>query len=287
LSSRITGPSFVKIWDTPDSAYAERMKHVIEPWVTLTRVTAVDSFDEIVQLEGIDSIVGSVTRIAYGVNNRLYAKQFEGGDTAVAREILSVALTQSYYTDARASQFDRRFRTSFNRTQPSNFSPVSLIVRTEPTRDVSASMRTEYDTQFKAIRTISAEGTVGVGGWMQTTAGWSQRRLIEGLRGFDRPDRLDHYLSSMTSVRSPGNVVGGAYSFHYDILRSRYLQQRILAYYNAQCCGVSVEYQTFDFQGISRRARVARDRRFNLSFTLAGLGTFANVFGAFGGGQGQ
>jgi hypothetical protein len=28
---------------------------------------------------------------------------------------------------------------------------------------------------------------------------------------------------------------------------------------------------------------VPRDRRFNVSFTLAGLGTFANVFGAFGG----
>ena len=287
VNSRITGPSFVKVWDTPDSGYAERMKHVIEPWVTLRRVTAVEDFDRIVQLEGIDSIVGSVTQIRYGINNRLYAKQSEGEGATVAREILRVALMQSYYSRAEAAQFDRRFRTSFNRTPPSNLSPVSLIVRTEVTSELSGSMRAEYDTQFGALRTISAEGTVGVGGWMQTTAGWSQRRFIEGLRGFDDPNRLDHYVNSFTSVRTPSNHVGGAYSFHYDIQRGRYLQQRFLAYYNAQCCGVSVEFQTFNFEGLGLRARVPQDRRFNLSFTLAGLGTFANVFGAFGGGQGQ
>jgi hypothetical protein len=29
--------------------------------------------------------------------------------------------------------------------------------------------------------------------------------------------------------------------------------------------------------------RVPQDRRFNLSFTLAGIGTFSNFLGAFGG----
>ena len=287
IQSQITGPSFVRVWDTPNSDYAERMKHVIEPYVTLQRITAIDDFNRIVRLEGIDSIRGGVTQIRYGINNRLYAKQAEGNQTAVAREILNVALMQSYYTDARAAEFDRRFRTSFNGTNPSNLSPVSLIVRTEPTRSLSGSVRAEYDTKFKALRTISAEGTVGVGGWIETTAGWSQRRFIEGLSGFDNPKRLDHYLNAITSVRTHSNHVGGAYSFHYDVLRGRYLQQRILVYYNAQCCGVSGEFQSFNFQGLGSRARVPRDRRFSLSFTLAGLGTFANVMGAFGLGQGQ
>ena len=30
---------------------------------------------------------------------------------------------------------------------------------------------------------------------------------------------------------------------------------------------------------------VTKDRRFNISFTLAGIGTFSNLFGAFGGQQ--
>ena len=288
VSSRITGPSFVKVWDTPNSGYAERMKHVIEPWVTLRRVSAIDEFKRIVRLESLDSIVGEVTEFRYGLNNRIYAKQTEDGGPAVAREILSIGLSQSYYTDARASQFDPRFQSSFNQTKltrppPSNYSPLSLIVRSEPTRSLSGSMRAEYDTQFKSIRTISADGTIAVGGWMQTTAGWSQRRFIKGLPGFDNPKKLDHYLNIFTSMKNPNNSLGGSYSINYDLLREQYLQQRLLVYYNAQCCGISLEVQLFNFEGLGVRAPVTSDKRINLSFTLAGLGTFANVFGAFGG----
>ena len=283
LQSQITGPSFVRIWDTPDSGYAERFKHVIEPSVTLQRVTAIDNFDQIVQLEGDDAIVGNTTRIAYGLTNRFYAKRREGGSASVAREILNVAITQSYYTDARAAQFDRQFRTSFNGTAPSNFSPVALMVRAIPTNQVSGTLRAEYDTQFGALRTISADMTTAVGAWLQATGGWSQRRFIEGLPGFNDPSSLDHYLNGSANVRSLGNVVGGTYSFNYDLLGGRFLQQRILGYYNAQCCGVAVEYQTFNFEGLPT-SRVPQDRRFNISFTLAGIGTFSNFFGALGGG---
>ena len=293
LQSHITGPSFVKVWDTPNSSYAERMKHVVEPWVTLRRVSAIDQFDRIVQLESIDSIVGSMTQIRYGLNNRIYAKQSQSGEPGVAREILSVALSQSYYTDARGAQFDPRFQSSFNQNQfttrfstrppPSNFSPVSLTVRGEPTRTLSGSMRAEYDPQFGALRTISADGRAQLGGWLETTAGWSQRRFIEGLSGFDNPASLDHYLNMFTAMKTSNNEIGGAYSFNYDLMRDRYLQQRLVVYYNAQCCGVSVEFQSFNFEGLGLRAPVPVDRRFNVSFTLAGLGTFANVFGAFGG----
>ncbi len=282
MQSQIVGPTFMKVWDTPDSNYAERMKHVIEPWVTLRRVSAIDNFDQIVQLEGIDSIVGGVTQVSYGLNNRLYARRTEGEQEGIAREILNVAVVQSYYTDALAAKFDRRFRSSFSGAPPSNFSPISLIVRGAPTSELSGTLRTEYDPQFGALRTIGAESSVEIGGWLQTTAGWSQRRYIEGLPGFNDVNRLDHYLTSFTSMRTHNNTLGGIYSFHYDLLKNRYLTHRALVYYNAQCCGISAEFQTFNFEGLDMRARVPRDRRFNISFTLAGLGTFANVFGAFG-----
>lgn len=281
LQSQITGPSFVKVWDTPDSTYSERMKHVIEPYVTFRRLTSIDQFDEIVRLESVDSIVGGVTQVTYGLNNRVYARLAGSGS---ARETLTVDLTQTYYTNDQAAQYDQRFSTSFNETSPSNFSPLALMVRGDPTDRLSASLRTEYDTKFGAIRTISADGTYDFNGLVQTTAGWSQRRFIEGLQGFNNPSQLDHYLNAVTRVQNRGNTVGGGYQFHYDLLRNRLLQQRVLVYYNAQCCGVSVEYQTFDFSGLGSRAFIQQDRRFNLSFTLAGLGTFANVFGAFGAG---
>ena len=286
MQTQITGPVFMKVWDTPGSGYSERMKHVIEPWINLQRITAIDNFDQIVRLEGIDSIVGSVTQFRYGLNNRLYARRAEGEGASVAREILTVSVEQSYYTDADAAQFDRQFQTSFQGTQPSNFSPMSLTVRTSPTSELSGTLRAEYDTQFLALRTISADASVEIGGWLNQTAGWSQRRFIEGLSGFDNTSDLDHYLNSFTNLRTRGNQVGGVYQFNFDIQLGRFLQQRVLVYYNAQCCGINFEYQSFNLQGLGSRVRVDHDRRFNLSFTLAGLGTFSNMLGAFGVGQG-
>ena len=220
------------------------------------------------------------------MNNRIYARLSGGANAGVAREILNVALTQTYYTNDRAAQFDRAFSTSFNDTPPSNFSPMALMVRTEPTNNLSASLRTEYDTQFGAIRTIGADGSYDFRGLFQATAGWSQRRFIQDLPGFDNPNQLDHFLNVFTRLQNRENTLGGAYQFNYDLLRSRFLQQRLIVYYNAQCCGVGIEYQTFNFAGLGIRTPIPQDRRLNLSFTLAGLGTFANVLGAFGGGGG-
>ena len=298
LSTRATGPSFIKIWDTPNSGYSERMKHLIEPWVGVSRVSAIDNFDRIVRIEGIDSIVGNVVEYEYGIDTRLYARVYEGGPESVAREILSASVTQSYYTDARAAQYDRSFRTSFSGTPPSNFSPLSLVVRAEPTREIGGTLRMEFDPDFGrqgyrgylplprlgATRSISAEGSYEVGGWLATSGGWSQRRFIEGLPGFDNPARLDNYINSSTSFRTPDNTFGGLYDFNYDIRRGRFLTQMIRLYYNAQCCGVRVDYQVFNFEGLGTRALIEQDRRFTLSFTLAGLGTFTNNFGGAGGG---
>lgn len=295
VSTRATGPSFVKIWDTPDSGYSERMKHLIEPWAGVSRVSAIDAVDSIVRIEGIDSIVGDVWRVEYGFDTRLYARVFEGSQESVAREILSASVTQSYYTDENAAQFDRSFRTSFSGTPPSNFSPMSVIVRAQPTQEIGGTLRMEFDPDFArreylpllragAMRTISAEGSYEIGGWLSTSGGWSQRRFIEGLPGFDNPARLDNYVNSSTSFRTPSNNFGGLYDFNYDIRRGRFLAQLIRLYYNAQCCGVRVDYQVYNFEGLGTRAFVEQDRRVTFSFTLAGLGTFTNNFGGAGGG---
>ena len=119
-------------------------------------------------------------------------------------------------------------------------------VRTWPAEGFNAQFRAEYDTQFHAIRTMSADGTIAVRDWLHATFGWSQRRFVEGLSGFNDPDRLDHYLNSASSWKAWRNRIGGVYTFNYDIKTGRFLQQRMMIYYNAQCCGFAVEYQQFD-----------------------------------------
>ena len=280
VATQVTGPVFNRIFNRTGSAYAEKIKHSIEPFLNVQRISAIDDFDKFVTIDGVDTVVGKVTRVSYGVNNRFFRKPGGGGRST---ELVTVALGQSYYSDSRAAQYDRYYQTAYG-SAPSKFSPLSLQVRAWPTEGVNAQFRAEYDTRFEAIRTMSADGTVAVSDWLHSTFGWSQRRFIEGLPGFDNPDRLDHYLNSASSWRALRNRIGGAYSFNYDIKTGRFLQQRVLNYYNAQCCGFALEYQQFDLSGFGSSLPVQKDQRWNFSVTLAGIGSFSNFFGAFGGG---
>jgi LPS-assembly protein len=282
LRSDVVGPVFTRVWNTPDNGYAEKFKHVIEPHVGFQRVTSIDNRDQIVLLhDGGDYVVGGVTRVTYGLTNRFLARTRSGGPRARSREFLTVSLNQSYYTDERASQFDQSYSTSFRGRPPSNFSPVSLGVRATPSDNVNAGLRLEYDPEIGAIQSINANGSVIVTDLVTATAGWSQRRLtLDALN----PDlyQLDNFINAAASLRTRTNRVGGTYAFNYDIGRSTLLQQRLVGYYNAQCCGFAVEYQAFNFPRFDR-FRVPQDRRFNFSFTLAGIGTFSNIFGALAG----
>jgi LPS-assembly protein len=277
LQANATGPVLTRIWSFEDNAYAEKIKHSVEPYFTVQRISAVDNFDRIVQLDYVDLVVGDSTRLGYGIANRFFRKP-PGGRS---REIGTVTIGQTYYTDARASLYDQYYRSN-NGSAPSKYSPLSLLARAVPTDRITANFRAEYDTKFGAFRTMAADGTIQQGTWLQAIAGWSQRRYIEGLAGFDNKAKLDHYLNGATNVRFRQNRYGGSYQFNYDVLRSSFLQQRVLGYYNAQCCGFSVEYQSYDLSRLSTLTPVTQDHRLNFSISLAGIGTSGNNFGSLG-----
>lgn len=279
MSTRITGPVLTRIWNTPGLGFAQKFKHVFEPIVTIQHTTAIDNFDRIVKIDGTDWIPGNVTRVIYGLNNRLYAKKDH------AREIVTLSLAQTYYTDANAAKTDAFYQSGFNSgLPPSHLSPIAFLAHVAPTEHVDTTFRTEYDTQVHALRTLAFNGT-WTSRWFQTTGGWSQRRYIPELPQFNNPAGADNYMNATTTVKSPSNVFGGIYAFNYDLLHDKFLQQRIVTYYNSQCCGVAVEYQNFNYGTAFQSIGVTQDRRFNISFTLAGIGTFSNLLGAFGGQQ--
>ena len=276
----MTGPVLNRIWNTPNNGYAQKWKHVVEPTFSIQHTTAVDNFNQIVQLDGTDYIIGG-TRLNYGVANRLYAK------TQTSREILSATITQSYYTNQVAAQYDRNYQSNFTRgTAPTHFSPVALFFRGSPTDQLQGEFRTEWDTTAHTLRTLAVNTAYSSAGWLQTNLGWSQRRYIPGLSGFDNVAAASNYVNAGATVRRPGNRLGASYTFNYDLLRDTFIQQRYTTYYNSQCCGVAIEYQTFNYGGSLAAYGLTQDKRFNLSFTLAGIGTFSNLFGAFGGQQG-
>jgi LPS-assembly protein len=285
--AQITGPVFNRIWDTPDNGFAEKFKHSVEPYLTVARTSSIDNYANIVKIDGTDTIIGGNTSFVYGVTNRFFAKRHAAaGRPAVSSEILDVQLEQTYYTEAAAAAVDPRYATSFTTlpsdvTAQSNFSPIALTVRAIPTPELNASVRAEFDSRYHSLRTVSLTASYSLTALLTTSVQWSKKALIQQLAGFNDPAFLDHYISATTNVHTRDNRYGTAYQFNYDVLRSSMLQQRISGYYNAQCCGLAFEYQTYNY-GFGN-ASIPSDHRFFLSFTLAGLGNFSPFNGAMSG----
>ena len=297
LQAQIVGPVFNRVWDTPDNTYAEKFKHSIEPVLTINRTSSVDNIAQIVKLDGIDNFIGGTT-LTYGLNNRFYAKRkTTPGGPAVSREIFDVELSQSYYTNQDASQYDTQYQTTLGVQTiiPINFSPIALNFRALPTDAINANLRAEFDARYHSLRTISAQGSYNWTNRVQVTGGWSKRGYIPQIPVFNdcrdvpvtnpptcTPASLDQAINVMSTMHSKDNKVGATVSFNYDILRGFMQQQQLSLFYNAQCCGIAVQYQTYNY-GPGSSAPIPADHRFFLSFTLAGLGNFSPFNGALNG----
>jgi LPS-assembly protein len=279
---RVTGPIFTKVWSTPDAGYADRYKHSIEPEVTVQRTSNFGGYDRIFKVEGYDYIYGGTTRVTYSVTNRFLAHRTEGPPAARTIEFLNIQLQQSYYSNPLASSVDGNYSGGFLGRKPSNYSPIALTVRSNPTPNYGASARLEYNKQTSTWETIQLAGVVKLGGWFETQDGFTKRVYTNQL---DPRLALNTYMSSTTKTSFGGGKYGGLYSFDLNVQEGSLVQQRVGLFYNAQCCGIGFEYQSFNFPNATYLV-VNQDKRFNITFTLAGIGTFSNLLGAFGIGQG-
>jgi LPS-assembly protein len=278
MGAEIVGPVFSRVF-TPNNAIADRLKHIIEPAFSVQRTTSIDNQDRVALIgSSYDFVVGGATRISYGLTNRVLVRKDPVGEDAEAqqssapRELLSLTVQQSYYTDDRASQFDQSFASSLTGRRPSRLSPLQAILRASPTSTISNAIRLELDPEDYTLQSLSAS----VDARSQpadASLTWSRRRRTETV--------FDNVLQGRSRLRLRDGRLGGSTSFYWDVTRQTLVEQRWIGFYNAQCCGIAVEYQAYSFAHTSIPIR--SDRRFNLTFTLAGIGTFSNFFGTFGG----
>lgn len=273
MRGEVTGPTFTRIFDT-NNRFAEKIKHVIEPNVSIQRTSLIENYDRLVKLDSYDFTLGGTTRINYGLTNRFLLKQKGTGPQASAREFASLAISQTYYSDEAARDLDPSYAMTFRGLDPQKLSPWQVSGRLAPTANVDYGVRLEYDQYEKRLLSIGMSGRVGYKDVYQTTAGWSRQKITETFE--------NNYWTTGTSVRLFRGRLGGFFGFDYDFFRDRMLQRRVQGFYNAQCCGIAMEYQVYNYSGLGFATLIPQDRRFNLTFTLAGIGTFANVFGAFG-----
>ena len=277
----VIGPVFSRVF-TPNNAMADRLKHVIEPSFSVQRRTTIENQDRIPQTAGgYDIIIGGTTQMNYGLTNRvLVRKDVEGQAQAGApRELMAVSVRQSYYTDERASTYDNSYSYGYYYRAANAFSPIALSARAIPITPLAIDYRLEYDPIPDDETTPKLLG-MSLNGTLRSTAadvsaGWTRQAYNTGTRS-------NNFFQTSTNLRLAGGTYGGSVMFHFDLARATLVNQRYIGFYNAQCCGVSFEYQAFNYPP-QPGFYFSQDRRFNMSFTLAGVGSFSNFFGAFGG----
>ena len=273
VEASMTGPVLARIFP------ARGLKHVIEPRFSIGRTSSFADRIRVVEIDSVDTLVGGTTTVNYGLINRLLVRGAPSapGRRGQVREVLSVAITQSYYTEPLASIYDPDYSSNLDATA-ANFSPLSIRASVRVNDSSSGDFRMDIDAKHRAIRTTS--GTLRM--YWQTTevnAEWSRRFIIPGLSGFKT---ARHFFSGGTTLRSRNNHLGGSYRFTFDVLEREFVEQRMGAHYSSQCCGVSFDYQKMDTPLWSPQG-IPTNSQFALSFTLAGIGSFSNPLGSFGG----
>jgi LPS-assembly protein len=281
----VIGPVLSRVFN-PQNAMADRLKHVFEPSFGVQRRTTIANQDRIpTRASGYDRVVGDTTQFTYALTNRVLVRKDTAGQpqSGAPRELLNVAVRQTYYTDENASKFDNSYSYGYQNRAPNAFSPISLNARATPINPLAIDYRVEYDPVAEdntpRLLGMSLNGTLRAEN-ADVSGGWTRQAYAS----IDRTQNASNLIHSTANLRFAGSKYGGTVQFNYDMSRSTLLNQRYVAFYNAQCCGISFEYQAFNYPQDPGRFYLPNDRRFNMSFTLAGVGSFSNFFGAFGGG---
>ena len=277
MGADIIGPVLTRIWDTPESGFAERLKHVIEPTVAIDYTTDIADFRRAPILsDASDFVVGDTMRVTYGLNNRLFSRGRAQGDVlGQTREFVTVGIQQTFYSNAEASRYDTSYVSTLSRDTATTLSPIALNMRVAPSGAIDVNTRIEYDVSSgDGLQMLTTNASLTTG---QTSGSvsYSRRSLVKG-------EPADDYLSASTSLGFFNGAATGTYSLSWDIGRSTIVSQNVMASYMAQCCGLQLEFQNFNYPEFESSFPIPSDRRINFTFVLAGLGTFSNFFGTFG-----
>jgi LPS-assembly protein len=276
LRSEVVGPVFNRIWDL-QSGFAERLKHVIEPAFTVDFTSNIDNYRRTpsVGSDVADFVVSGSTKVTYGLTNRVFARGRSVENVrGTTREIVTVGLQQTYYTNPQSGGFDSAYQSTSN-GRPTDLSPLAFTTRVAPTAAIDTNLKVEYDVaRGRGLQIVSIGGNVNAAA-VSAGANFSHNRLD--------PTTHQTFIQGNTSMRWLDGRATGTYNIGWDIARSYIVTQSVMVSYLAQCCGLTVEFQKYNYASLGTNLAIPSDTRFNFGFILAGLGTFSNFFGAFGG----
>jgi hypothetical protein len=245
---------------------------VIGPEFVYTYRTAVDDFDLIPKFDGVDQFLGT-NQIEYALVNQILVKRPGPSGKLAASELLTWRIGQTYYVQIGDSQneFDPNYSSgAFGPGGvPSHYSPLQSRLMLRPTGTTTINFDTEYDINFKQIRTFTLSGQLRARR-ADFLAAWSQSKQVsevpeerikvsDTIRGMARFELVPTHLT----------IDGGA---DYNILEKEMVSSRARLRYQVQCCGFVVELIRYNYN-----ERVENQWRFSID--LANIGSIGSFLG--------
>ena len=274
LQADVVGPVFSKIWDTPGSTFSDRMKHLIEPSLNVEYITDIPNQARVPVSDSTVVAVGGAMKLTYGITNRFVARSPAKGEVrGSTTEFITIRVQQTYYTDPQTSRYDTSYVSYSGRPKPVDLSPIAVTGRVAPTTALDVNGRMEYDVTGNGLQVVTAGSTIYTGP-ASISLNYSRQK-------FTPTAPVSSYLSTYSAWRLKQGRMSAFYGLNWDIDAGYIYSQTLGATYLAQCCGLQADYQVVNFP--ITVGPISRDRRINFSFILAGLGTFSNFFGLFGG----
>ena len=268
--------SLDRIWDAGDTKW----KHTIEPEIEYHYVNGVTDFARYLLFDEDDTLTDT-NDVQYGVTQRLFRKQGDGG----GEELVSWDIEQKYYFDptfggalvpgqrnvfqALDSLTPFAFADSLHR-----FSPIISDLRVEPGGHFDTEFRVDYDPkrgQATAIGTL-----LKIRPYKQsflTLADFSAVNIPPTSPA--NPGVIEPRSDQIRAMAGYGDLTtkgwSGLFGFSYDISQQVFQNQVVQLTYNGSCCGIGFEYRRLSL------GTVRNENEFGVVFHIANLGSFGNV----------
>jgi LPS-assembly protein len=258
-TARLTlqGPVFSRIF----RAGKTRLKHVIEPEFTVRYATAVENSDRLVKVDRFD--FPSYSYAGFSLTTRLLRKR-DGGDASPS-EILSYSVSQQYYFDPAAANYNLKIDGEYPR-----FSKLAHSLRLRPSADFSLDASLDYNYYIRDLTQLNLRASYSrPGAPLGGSISYSIYRNPYQAKDFELNRRV---LGAAAHFDTPGFPLKLESRVDYDFTEKRLMHGSLNVRFDYQCLLFSIEFKTFSWVEKSYS-------QFRFGVSLGNLGMVGDFFG--------
>ena len=260
----VLGPVFSRTFR--NKAGDPSFKHVIEPFIKYNYETPIEEFLRIYS-QSTYFAPYRYHQIQYGITNRFFTREKD-----MAREVLQIALSQTYYLAPDEGPLSRYLLEDGSHPQRSE---ILGTLRYYPGRWSSLDVSAGWNPYYKVISSLRlgagignrAEGEYFSLSWFKSSNIWDQSewsRLL-GRR---------HQISASAGLKLPLIPVDVTGDIDYNIQEKKLQYTALTSVYHYQCLDFSFELRVFYF-------RTKPETQFKFSIGLGNIGKTTDFLGGF------